>query len=134
MIYCILKILRKDIIEFDWDNEAQKTIRKVMEKENGCNIINFSNFVDEQIDQNWLERIINLVPKNELNEIIDTKFRLGKYDKYTSFFESELNEALRQSVFEFSLVSLVVLDREDFDKFEFEREKCTNRRDKILYH
>ena len=134
MIYYILKILRKDIIEFEHNNEIAKTIREIMEKENGCNIINFSNFVDEQINQNWLERIINLVPKNELNEIIDTNFRLGKYDKYTSFFESELNKALRQSVFEFSVVSLVVLDREDFDKFELEREKCPNRIDKILYH
>ena len=41
---------------------------------------------------------------------------------------------MKQSVFEFSAVSLVILDREDFDKFEIEREKCPNRQDKILYH
>ena len=134
IIYYILKILRKDIIEFGPEDQAQITIRKILEKENGCNIINFSNFIDEQVNQNWLKKILNLVPKNDLKEIADTKFRLGKYDKYTSYFESELNKALKKSVFEFSVVSLVILDREDFDKFEIEREKCPNRQDKILFH
>ena len=89
-----------------------------MEKKNGCNIINFANFVEEQVDQNWLVKLINLVPQNYLNEIIDTRFRLGKYNKYMEIFETEFNKSLKQSIFEFSPVSLVILDRPDFDIFE----------------
>lgn len=39
--------------------------------------MNFSNFVEEQIDQNWLQQIMNFIPKNCLNEINDTSFRLN---------------------------------------------------------
>ena len=37
-------------------------------------------------------------------------------------------------IFEFSLISLVTMEREDFEKFAQEREKCSTRVDKILYH
>ena len=41
---------------------------------------------------------------------------------------------MKKNVFEFSIVSLVVLDRQDYDTFEIERRKCPNRCDRILYH
>ena len=131
-IYYILKILKNS--DFNKDNEATKAIEKILAKENGCNIINFSNFVEEQIDQKWMQQIMNFVPKNYLNEINDTNFRLGKYQNYLLLFETELARSLQLSVFEFSPVSLVILDRKDYDDFENERRKCPNRRDRLLYH
>ena len=50
------------------------------------------------------------------------------------FFMSELEKAKKESIFEFNVISLVVMEREDFEKFEQEREKCPNRVDKILFH
>ena len=131
-LYYILKILKESYIEEN--TEAAITIKKIMEKENGCNIINFSNFVEQQIDQGWLRQVINYVPKHYLNDINDTIFRLGKYEGYIEFFEKEINNSLRNSVFEFSPVSFVILDRQDYDTFEIERRKCPNRCDRILYH
>ena len=32
------------------------------------------------------------------------------------------------------MISLVVIEREDFERFETEREKCPNRVERILYH
>ena len=40
----------------------------------------------------------------------------------------------KKSIFEFSIISLVIIEREDFEKFESERNKCPNKHDKILYH
>ncbi len=48
------------------------------------------------------------------------------------FFEKALKESLKNSVFEFSPISLVVLDREDFDIFKQEKSKCPNLCEKIL--
>ena len=133
-VYYILKTLKKSLVDFDESNEAGKTIKKILDKTDGCNIINFSNFVDEQIKSELVKYIINLLPKKDLNDINDSYFRLGKYDQYMAFFEKEIIKDLKQSIFEFSIVSIVVLDREDYDKFENERAKCPNRRDRILYH
>ena len=133
-IYFIMKILTKGYVNIDNKNEAGKAIKQMMEKENGCNIINFSNYVEEQIDQNWVNKLMKSVPQNNLFDIQDTHFRLGKYVKYMSYFENALYESMKQSVFEFSAVSLVILDREDFDTFERERRNCPNICQKILYH
>ena len=51
-----------------------------------------------------------------------------------SFFENDIIRALKHSVFEFSIVSLVILDRENFDIFENEKANCPNRCDQLLYH
>ena len=51
-IYYILEILK--YIDLEENNKAQEAIKKTLEKQNGCDIMNFSNFVEEQIDQNWL--------------------------------------------------------------------------------
>ena len=84
-IYYILKILKNS--DFDESNKATEVIEKILAKENGCNIINFSNFVEEQIDQNWMQQLMNFVPKNYLNEINDTNFRLGKYQNFCHFLK-----------------------------------------------
>jgi len=133
-VYYILKTLKKSLVNFKEGKDYGNTIKKILEKKDGCNIINFSNFVDEQISNELVKYVINFVSIKDLNDINDTKPRLGKYDQYMAFFEKEIIKALKQSVFEFSIVSLVILDRKDFDQFENERARCPNRVDKILYH
>ena len=137
IIYFILEILRKNYVNFNNNiNEAAKVIQKVIGKEKGCNILNFSNFVDEQVNQYILQQLRNNVNPIFFNEIDNIKLRLGKYQKYEymSFFENELKKSLRDSVIEFLPVSLAIIDRHDFDKFNEEMAKCPNRQNKLLYH
>ena len=51
-----------------------------------------------------------------------------------SFFVEDFEERKKQSIFEFAIISLVVMEREDFEIFEKERKNCPNRIDRILYH
>ena len=132
--YIIMKILKYSYIPSLYEKEASKNIKEVLEKVSGSNIISFSNFVEEEINSDCLNKIMNFLNKNDLTEINDIKFCLGKYNKYMTLFEKEFQNSLKQSIFEFSVISLVVLDREDFDTFETEREKCPNRVEQILYH
>ena len=134
IIYYILKILKNSYVVFNDRNEAGKVIKKVIGNEKGSNVINFSNFVEEQVNQGWLQQLINYVPQNCLSEINNIKLCLGKYESYMEFFEKELKKSLKKSIFEFSPVSLVVIDREDFDTFEREKAKCPNLCLQILYH
>ena len=134
IVYFIFKILKYGYnYKYENDNPSEN-IKEILKKEKGCNIIKFSNFVDEEIKIGMLQNIMSIIPISDLQNINDSNFRLGKYDKYMELFEKEIISSLKNSVFEFSIVSLVILDRENYDKFENERAKCPNRYDKILYH
>ena len=132
IITLIMMILKRGYIETDED--IKKTIKEVLQKMKGSNIINFSDYVDETIDKIQIDKILKLLKKDDLLEINDIGFRLSKYNEYMKFFSKRFEKAMQESIFEFSVVSLIIIERENFEKFEKEREKCPNRVDKILYH
>ena len=131
-VYFILKILRQsnntDL------NQPDETIKKILGDKYGSNILCFSNYVNEVINAQMINQLMKYLTKNALYEINDIKIRLGKYANYVNIFETYIQNSLKRSVFEFSIVSLVVIERNDFDFFENQRIKCPNRVDKILYH
>ena len=127
-----MRILKKGYIETEED--IKETIKKVLLKVQGSNIINFSEYVDETIDRNQIDKMIKLLDSNDLKVINDIRVRLSKYNEYMEFFMKEFDKTKKESIFEFSVISLVVMEREDFENFKKEREKCPNRVDKILYH
>ena len=129
----IMKLLQKGYI-LENPSNIKQNIRDVLEKMCGNNIINFSNYVDEIIDSYQLNYIISLLEKRDLNEMLDIKNRLSKYNEYIKLFNKEFEKSKRESYLEFSVISLVVIEREDFERFETEREKCPNRVERILYH
>ena len=57
-------------------HDLSQNIRDVLDKITGSNIINFSNYVDEIIDLNQLNKILSLLNKEDLNELLDIKNRL----------------------------------------------------------
>ena len=123
------------------NNNTKNFICDILNKTNGNNIMSFSKYVDEIIDINQLNNIINKFKpscccssNDDYNEIIDIKNRLYRYNVYVNFFEKTFEKAKEDNIFEFSIISLVIIERKDFDKFERERTKCPNRVDKILYH
>ena len=100
----------------------------------GSNILNFSNFVNKAIEPNQIDMLMKFLKKEDLKFINDIKERLIDYNEYIKLFEKDFEERKRNSIFEFSIISLVVMEREDFQTFEKERKNCPNRIDKILYH
>ena len=131
LISYILQTLKNGSV---MDCIINKTIKEVLQKMGGSNIINFSNFVDESINTEKLNEIMKLLEPNDLKTINDIKFRLSNYNDLIKLFNEEFEKAKRESIFEFSVISLVIIEREDFEKFKQEREKCPNRIDKILFH
>ena len=130
----VAKIMK--ILKFGYSNDSniQKNIKDVLEKMKGSNIISFSSYVNEIINSNELNNITNLLKNDELNEIKDITNRLSIYNEHTKQFEIEFEKAKRNSIFEFSIVSLVIIEREDYIKFEEGKNNCPNRVDKILFH
>ena len=100
----------------------------------GSNIINFSNYVDEVIDSNQIKKVFDLLSHSDLKTMKDIKYRLSKYNNSITLFNSEFEKSKRESYLEFSTVSIVIIEREDFETYERERLKCPNRIERILYH
>ena len=109
-------------------------IKKILEKVKGSNIINFSKFVDESVNTAQLNSLIGLLNNNQKLEIKDIKNRLARYAKDIKIFDKQFAEAMKESIMEFSVISVAIIEREDFEKFEKEKKKCPNRVDKLLYH
>ena len=51
-----------------------------------------------------------------------------------NYLKKNLRKQKKNSIFEFSVISLIRIERKDFDNFQNERERCPNKVDKILYH
>ena len=131
----ILLILKNGEID---EPIKKEEIKKVLEKIKGSNIINFSNYVEESINSNDIKMLLNnkykLLNNKDLSEINEIKNCLLNYNEYIKLFSKDFEERKKDNIFEFSIISLVIMEREDFQKFEEERKKCPNRVDRILYH
>ena len=128
----IMKILRREKISY---NDIKQDILKVLKKIKGSNIINFSRYVNDLITQiDIYKYLIPRLDSKTKNEIIYINNCLGQYIEYNKIFEEEFERAKRNSVFEYSIISLTIIEREDINEFESNRKKCKNRVDRILFH
>mgnify|MGYP002624713261 CR=1 FL=1 len=133
LIQYIMEILSRGYIP-DNPNNLKQNVKDILENIKGNNIINFSNYIDEVIDSNQIKQILNLLNLNDLKELNDTKYRLSQYIECAKLFSKEFEKAKKESIFEFSAISLVVIERENLEIFERERCNCPNREEQILYH
>ena len=111
-----------------------KGIIQLLKRKKGLNIINFSKFVDGLINQNEINTI--LIPRLSYsrNNILYIYNILGKYIDYAKLFELEFERAKRHSLFEYSIISTAIIEREKIDEFELNRLRCPFRIDRVLFH
>ena len=131
LLSCIITILKKGYI---MDPINKEEIKKVLKKMKGINILNFSKYIDESINPSNINILMQFLNNEDLKEIKDIKNRLLNYNEYIQIFEKDFEERKRNSIFEFSIISLVIMEREDFQTFEKGRKECPKRVDRILYH
>ena len=127
----IMEILKNGRVK---SSEAKLCIKEVLEKMTGSNIINFSRYVDGVVSSKDIKEIIKFLKEDDLIYINEVKNCLIKYNEHIKLFEKEFEKAKKESIFEFSPISLIIMDRKDFSNFEKERKRCRNKIDKILYH
>ena len=127
----ILTILKNGYIVFD---DPKAWIINILKKYKGCNIISFSKYVDEIITFNETINLLDKLSSDEKKEITNIRKFLENYSEHIDLFDKDLERAKKDSIFEYSIISLAIIERENFDIFSKEREKCPNRVDKILFH
>ena len=127
----IVQILKNGYVLGEIKKEEIKNVLKKME---GSNILNFSRFIEKSINDEHINLLMQCLNKEDLEKINDIQKRLINYNEYIKLFEKDFEEKKRNSIFEFSIISMVIMEREDFQIFEKERKNCPNRVDRILYH
>jgi len=127
----IVEILKKGYISREIKKEE---IKDVLKKMVGSNILNFSRFIEKSINDEHINILMQCLNKEDLEKINDVQKRLMNYNEYIKLFEKDFEDKKRNSIFEFSIISMAIMEREDFQIFEKERKNCPNRVDRILYH
>ena len=132
LVKLIMEILKEGYMSLT--ENPKKDILKILESVRGSNIINFSKFADNVIDTPQVNKLINLLTKSDKIEIIDIKNRLSRYAEDIKLFDKEFAVVMKESIIEFSVISMAVIEREDFEKFEKGKKSCKNRVDRLLFH
>ena len=127
----IVQILKNGYVLGEIKKEEIKDVLKKME---GSNILNFSRFIEKSINDEHINVLMQCLNKEDLEKINDVQKRLMNYNEYIKLFEKDFEDKKRNSIFEFSIISMAIMEREDFQIFEKERKNCPNRVDRILYH
>ena len=126
-----MRILKNNY--FSQTKEPGGDIRTVLNK-SGNNIMNFSSFINNEVKSEYMDQLLKYLQTNEQKEIKDIINRLSPYEELIKLFNKEFIVALRESIFEFSVVSAIIIERNDFERFKIEREKCPNLEERILFH
>ena len=127
----IMRILKNDYV--CQTSDTKKDIKNILEK-SGSNILNFSKFVNFEVKPEQIDDLFKYIQESEYSEMKIIINKLVKYENEIKLFNEEFLLALKNSIFEFSVVSAVIIERDDFERFKQEREKCPNRIDRLLFH
>ena len=128
----IIEILKNGYI--DQERDIKNNIEEILYKKNGSNIINFSKYIENFVNQKELNHILQYLKKKDYIQIKEIKNKLLKYETEFNLFDEQFYKALRYSIFEFSVTSLVAYEREDLERFIQERYYCPNLTRKLLFH
>ena len=105
-----------------WTFEGELNEMNLEDNLNEDKINNIFNYI-HNIARNEEEKLLNKIKKVEDTEKINQKF--------TSFLE----KAFKESIFEFKIIGLVVVNKDDQRKiYEKEKNQCPNCETKILFH
>ena len=76
-------------------------------------MVNFSSFVSNEVKSEHINQLLAYLHLNEREEIREMINKLSKYEKDINLFNKEFYVALRNSLFEYSLVSATFVERND---------------------
>ena len=115
-------------------NETKNSIMSMLKKCDGINMIYFSKFLDENLTKNEILELFNLLQNKGKDNIEELKNCLASYTEYMKLFEEEFERAKKESIFEYSLTSLTIVDRKDIKEFKEIKKICPNRKERLLFH
>ena len=81
-----------------------------------------------------LREIFKILKEEDKATIQKENDCLSSYSEYIKKFEEDFEKSRKQSVFEWRITSMTIVDRKDLKTFEESKNNCPNRIDRILFH
>ncbi len=121
----------KDINSLD----SKEIIGISMSKLNGKKLDEKTNFYEasKAFTVNDFNELIDCLSKEDLVKQ-ECEQLIKNYGEYYDIFEREFEKALAFSIFEYQLVKIYTVDRDDSEKFKAYKTKCPNVEEKLLFH
>ena len=107
----------------------------MQEKCHGNQVDESFNFYEysKSFSMNDLRELLTNLKLTDLHALQLNQIKID-YEKYYDVFEKFFDKALALSVFEYQLVKIYTVDRDDYDTFKKNKKECENMREKILFH
>jgi len=131
-IAIILKLLKKGKVN-NIDNLKDES-KELLEKIRQTNLLNLARYIDKAIDPSQIQNMLKLLNKGDFNEMKVYKNNLTNINTQVLMFEKDFNLARKKGIFEYSLVSLEIVDRPDVDEYEKASKKCPDKNERIMYY
>ena len=125
----ILK-LRKNI---GFKDDNKENIKLILKEKKGNNILIYSQYVNMFIKSKQINDLINFLNEENQDKINKYWGYLSIYEEYNSFFEEEFQKDLKNTFFDYSLISMAILEKND-KSYKSKRDSCPNVIKRILYH
>ena len=109
----------------------------LMIKENKLiNILFFSQYlknsiINTQLINKLINQFLNIPQKRKINNYWRN---LLKYEKYNSYFELQFIKDLKKCKFDYSIISINLLEKDNSEVYEEKKKECPNCNQKLLYH
>jgi hypothetical protein len=131
-IAIILKLLKKGKILNV--NNLKDESKQLLEKIRQTNLLNLARYIDKAIDSSQVQNMLKLLNKGDFNEMKEYRNNLANINNQVIMFEKDFNLARKKGIFEYSLVSLEIVDRPDVNDYEKASKKCPDKNERIMYY
>jgi hypothetical protein len=100
----------------------------------GNNFISYSRYVCSKLSNQDINNLLELVEHDMKNNIIQQINILSKYEEINKNFEKSLEESIKNSYFDYSLINLVIFPQSNLDNYLKSMSKCHNLVKRYLFH
>ena len=114
--------------------DIKEDIKNVLSQKTGNNIMAYSSYVNSIVREKEINDLINLFRGNKKEEINKFWSKLSKYNEFNKLFEKNFSKALEMSYFEYTLVSLSIMEKGNRKQYLETKKKCNNCQTQYLFH
>jgi hypothetical protein len=116
------------------EKNLSKDVQVLLKEKEGNNIIEYARYIDSIVKMNEIMELIIIHDPEQTVKIFQFLNNIVKYEKYNTFFEEEFTKVQMESIFDYSIVNLLLLDNKNFLNYETAKKSCQNCITKILFH
>ena len=116
------------------EEDPQKDVKSNLTNNDGGNILAYTNYVCSVINDQEINNLLNFIEPNLKQHAIKYWSILSKYEEFNTNFEENLNTAIKNSYFDYSLINLSIFEQANKERYLSVMKRCENLVRKYLFH